>query len=115
MINIQTLHKMRYYQNIQSEIWEKKYEQMAAQEGGEDEQGANVVEIRGSSSQPFNIEDAFRSIMTKLTSMELEQVHFREYVSKKFEDIDERQKTMFDEIQFIRTMQQSWENRFPPS
>ena len=38
MINIQTLHKMRYYQNKQSEIWEEKHEeQMATQEGGEDE------------------------------------------------------------------------------
>ena len=68
MINIQTLHKMGYYQNKQSGIWETKHEeQMAALEGGGDEQGVNVTDIGDCSSQPFNIENAFQSIMTKLT------------------------------------------------
>ena len=88
---------------------------MAGQERGEDEQGTKVSEVGGSSSQPFNIENAFQFVMTKLTTIELEQVQFREFVTHRFDEIDERQEAIFDEIQNIRTMQQDLEYSFPQS
>ena len=45
------------------------------------EQGANVTEVGGSSTQPFNIKNAFQSVMSKLTTIELEQVEFREFAT----------------------------------
>ena len=114
MINIQTLHKMGYYQKQQSRQWEKKHEkQIAAQEGGQAEEGANVPEVGGFSSQAFNIENVFQSVMSKLTAIELEQAKFRQFVTQRFDDIDERQDAMYDKIQYIRAMQQDLKDRFP--
>ena len=73
---------MGYYQNQQSEKREKRHEeQIVAQERGQAEEKGNVLEVGGSSSQPFNIEDAFQSVMSKLTSIELEQAQLREFVT----------------------------------
>ena len=41
----------------------------------------NVLEVDRSSSQAYNIEDAFQSVMSKLTSIELEQAQLREFVT----------------------------------
>ena len=51
IINIQTLHKMRYHENKQLGKWEKKHEEkMATQKGSQAEKEANVTEIGRSSS-----------------------------------------------------------------
>ena len=42
--------------------------------------------------------------MSKLTAIELKQTKFKEFVTHRFDEIDERQEAMFDEIQNIRTM-----------
>ena len=86
---------------------EKKHEekQMATEEGGETEEQANVSKIGGSSSQPFNIKNVFQSVMTKLSLIELEQAEFRQFVTNRFYNINEKQEAMYDEIQDIRAMQ----------
>ena len=97
---------MGYYQNQQSRQQEKRHEeQIAAQKGDQAEEGANVPEVGGSSNQAFNIENVFQSIMLKLKAIELEQAQFREFVTQRFDDIDERQAIMYDEIQNIWAMQ----------
>ena len=50
--------------------------------------------------------------MPKLTVIELEQAQFREFVTRRFDDIDEKQVAMYDKIQEIWTMQQDLKDRF---
>ena len=81
---------MRYYENKVSRKWKKKHEkqQMATEEKGEAKERANVSKVGGSSIQPFNIENAFQSVLAKLSSIELEQEEFRQFVTNRFDDID---------------------------
>ena len=50
--------------------------------------------------------------MSKLITIEMEQTEFRQFVTKRFDNIDERQNAMYDEIQDIRAMQQDLEDHF---
>ena len=72
-----------------------------------------MPEVGGSSSQAFNIENIFQSVMLKLIEIELEQAQFRQFFNQRFDDIDERQDAMYDEIQDIWAMQQDLKDRFP--
>ena len=44
--------------------------------------------------------------MSKLIAIKIEQAKFKQFVTERFDDIDERQNAMYDEIQDIRAMQQ---------
>ena len=50
--------------------------------------------------------------ITGITAIEIEQAEFRQFVIERFDDIDERQNAMYDEIQDIRAMQQDLEDHF---
>ena len=52
--------------------------------------------------QSISIENTFQSVLAKLSSIELEQEEFRQFVTNRFDDIDERQEALYDEIQNIR-------------
>ena len=53
--------------------------------------------------------------MSKLIAIKIEQVKFKQFVTERFDDIDEMQNEIYDKIQDIRAMQQDLEDRFPRS